>query len=168
MLLGGVGIASSDIMSYQMCIVLFIKKKNKEKNQEGRGVHVNQCSNCLICWCLYSGFWAAGDLKVDQIMKEWKKNLPVFFTFLAQYKVLLFLLSFLTFLYSMSELPFFSRSQLFPFILYWYSCCALALLWCLLVEPVTPTPGGEQKGTELWSKDRFFFVLVHVCFYSYF
>lgn len=34
-LLDGVGIASSDIMSYQMCIVLFIKEKNNRKNWGG-------------------------------------------------------------------------------------------------------------------------------------
>lgn len=36
-LLDGVGIASSDIMSYQMCIVLFKKKEKKKKITQKTG-----------------------------------------------------------------------------------------------------------------------------------
>ena len=67
-LLDGVGIASSDIMSYQMCIVLFKKKITKrKKKKKGGGGAGKQCSNCLICLCLYSGLCAATGLEVDQM-----------------------------------------------------------------------------------------------------
>lgn len=64
-LLGGVGIASSDILSSDVHSNFFFRNKNSG------GMHVNQCSNCS---CLYSGLCAARGLEVDQITKEQKNT----------------------------------------------------------------------------------------------
>lgn len=128
---GGVGIASSDIMSYQMYILI---------ENMGRGLHVKQCSNHLI-W-LYSGLSAATGLEVDQITYERKILIFTHFSHGIQCLYLFFILSFLHCLSCLSSLA------LCCLILYWYLCCALALLWRLLVEP-----GGARESHDTWGRE---------------
>lgn len=118
-------------------------------------MHAIQCSICHF----FSGFCSAGSLEIDQITKQEKeKEKYKFLHFSCGIRCLYQILScFFSLLHV--QVAFIFMLSVVPFFVLYYLCCALALLWCLLVEPASTTCGGERRGTKLWSKERFFVIL---------
>lgn len=174
-LLGGVGIASSDMILYQMCIL----KKKKKHTWEGVACYPMQYLSKLytfIFWpeCCPRPWSRPNNLKAQNIFLSFFFKISVTEYSVDNYS------SFSTFpIFSLLNVrvAFFRFSQLFLFIFgclyyyffffYRYLCCALALLWRLLVESGgTSKSHINGKGKVLISEVKTFFVLVP-CLFSF-